>query len=337
MPLDASEFFFNLALGYRSAQVVNAANALGLFEALEGRTVSAEVIASELHCDPRAMRTLLRALAQLELLVEEGACYANTEFASRHLVPGAPAYVGHNLKYQSFVGEGWSQLERIVRTGRPWRELRELLESADQPFTDAYIRGMVPIGARAAVALAEALGPDPIHSMADVGGGPGTYALALLDRHPELTATLLDLPCPLAVAREVTSTHSHRDRLCFLPGDYLQVDYGSDHDLVLLSHVTHDEPPESVATLLRKAHTALRPGGRVAIHDWVHGDDAAHPLWSAFFAVHVMTYTGGGRVYTLSQYEALLREAGFVDAKSVQILAGVVPNPTCLLVAKKPV
>ena len=37
----------------------------------------------------------------------------------------------------------------------------------------------------------------------DVGGGPGTYSIALVQQTPGLTSTVLDLPGVLEVTREI--------------------------------------------------------------------------------------------------------------------------------------
>src|SRR5207253_1843708 len=95
---------------------------------------------------------------------------------------------------------------------------------------------------------------------------------------------------------------------------------GSAFDLVLLSHVTHDEPDDVNRALVEKAHAALRPGGRVAVHDFVVEEDGCGPPWAALFSLNVLTYTRGGRVYSVAEYLRLLAAAGFVRPEVHPIL-----------------
>ena len=74
---------------------------------------------------------------------------------------------------------------------------------------------------------------------------------------PDLHATLLDLPDTLEVARELCRDDPAASRLHLRAANYLEDAYGEGLDLVLLSHVTHDESPQAVRSMLQRAHDAL--------------------------------------------------------------------------------
>ena len=85
----------------------------------------------------------------------------------------------------------------------------------------------------------------------DVGAGPGSYARALLARHPGLKAVLFDLPAAVAVARGFFREPSLKRRVTFRPGDYRRDSLGrGDFDIVLISHVTHNEDEEANRALI---------------------------------------------------------------------------------------
>lgn len=107
------------------------------------------------------------------------------------------------------------------------------------------------------------------------------------------------------------------------------------YDLVLLSHVTHDEDAAITRFLVRKAFAALRPGGRLAIHDFVVSEDGCSPPWAALFALSVMVYTEGGRAYSLNEYRDALESAGFVSVREVVLPEGQGTNPTTLILAER--
>jgi SAM-dependent methyltransferase len=331
---DPGEFFTSLALGYRRAKTLMAANELGLFAALEGRGLGASELADRIDCDPRATQTICDALVVMGLLVERDGLYENGALAAAHLVPGRPGFVGHNLRFQNMLCEAWTELESVVRSGSPRRTLAERISEQGSEFAAEYIRGMQPISRGPARWIAKALEPLDLRTMIDVGCGPGEYALAFVEGTDGRRATLLDLPEALETTRALTRGGNFGSRLTYRAADYRVDEFGEGFDVAMLSHVTHDESPEVVAGMFRRAHRALNPGGYIAIHDWVMGPAAARPEWSALFAVHVLTYTDGGRVYSSEDYSRLLADAGFVDVRSSTVLPESA-NPTTLILARR--
>ena len=67
-------------------------------------------------------------------------------------------------------------------------------------------------------------------------------------------------------------------------------------------------------TLLKKTAAALKPGGRVAILEFVPNDDRVSPPGPAMFALQMLGGTPLGDVYTLAEYTAMLKDAGFATA-----------------------
>lgn len=335
-PRQASEFFGRTLAGYRWAKALMVGNKLGVFEHLEGEAKTPAQVAGILGVDQHSLTLLLRALAALGVLEVEGDRFVNASIASAYLVPGKPTYAGDNLRFQDMLWENWSRLEQVVRTGRPHKALPELLDDADPTFTRNYIRGMHYFSHHQAKAVAEILMEQPVEHLLDVGGGPAAYACAHLERGAR-NATVLDLEGTLEVARELTRDHPARDRLALVHGNYLEVSYGSGFDLVLMSHVTHDEGRAAVTDMFTRAFAALLPGGRIAIHDWVVDDETkTQPALNAAFSLNVLVYTNGGQVYSRSDYREMLEASGFVDVTSRFVLEDVVDNPTCLVVARKP-
>lgn len=334
-PAQGHHFFSNLIAGYRSAKTVFVATRLGIFPALADKALTAAELAGALKCDPRTMAVLMEALLALGLVTREAGRFSNSSVAVAHLLPGAPAYIGNNLKFIDLLWDCWSELETVVRTGKPVKSLPELLHAEDPSFTREYIRGMSNFSQGAAREVAQVLSQRPVRRVLDVGAGPGAFTRALLERNPDATGTLLDLPPTLEVARELLAPSAERPRIELRPGNYLTDSYGSGFDLVLLSHVTHDESPAGNARMLAQAYAALEPGGRVAIHDFVL-DEQGSSVFNALFSVNMLVYTEGGQTYTQREYEGFLKDAGFTPTGAVPILEGRSPNPTVLIIGEKP-
>lgn len=304
-----------LVTSYREAKVLFTAASMDLFSATSGKHAGAARIASAKGLDPRAATIFLNALVSMGFLKKSAAGYRNSKLAEEFLVPGSRNYVGNNLQYQDIIWNAWSELAGVIKTGEPPEDLTSLLMNRPG-FVEGYIRGMDNIAAGPAAEIVRLAGKKPLGEMLDVGGGPGTYTAAFLKANPGMRGTILDLPATLKVTRKILKANPLRGRVRLKPGDYHTADYGCGrHDLVLLSHITHDEGPEEVLNMLRKSHTALKPGGRVVIHDFMLDQDLTAPKFAAMFSVHMLVYTNKGKVYSESEYTGMLKAAGFRNFK----------------------
>ena len=82
---------------------------------------------------------------------------------------------------------------------------------------------------------------------------------------------------------------------------------------------------------LKKVRAALAPQGRVIIVEFVPDEGKVTPPIPALFALSMLANTTAGDVYTASEHEAMLKEAGFGDCE-IQQLA---PTPHTAVVAFK--
>ena len=321
-----------LALAYRGSRALHAAMREDLFTRID-RGADTPARLGRLGYDPRAVGILLNALCALGLLRKRGERFANTPFARRVLVSGGPAYKGNNIKYQDRMWDAWSELGSVLRTGRPRRKLSQWLQKS--AFTDDYIQGMADISRAPAAELARTLDLTGVRRVLDVGCGPGVYAAALAGGRAPIEAVLFDLPGTLKIARGRLGTHPRKERFRFRAGDYREDELGREEfDLVLISHVTHNEDEKTNQSLARKAFRALRPGGRLVVHDFMLDEDRAGPEFSAFFALHMLVFTGTGNVYTVSDYAGWMRRAGLTPRGGIPLAAGSL-NPSLALIGRK--
>ncbi|MBI5881773.1 MAG: methyltransferase domain-containing protein [Elusimicrobia bacterium] len=319
----------------RAARVLTTACGLGVFDALARGPLPAVAVAERLGTDARAPGILLDALAGLGFARKRGGRYANSRVSGSFLRSGSPGGVLSNLRYQELLAPAWARLPEIVRTGVPPRSLRRLL-AQDPEFSRDYILGMAEIARRPARELAGSLPLSGARDALDVGGGPGAFARALAEQQPGLRVTLLDLPPVLKLARRLLSGCASRRRIELKAGDYHKTPFGHEaFDLVLMSHITHDEGEAGNRRLVTRAFDALRPGGRLVIHDFMLSRDRTRPLYGALFSVHMLVYTRQGRAYGLDEYRRWMREAGFGSIRSFPVCAGLA-NATRAVVGSRP-
>ena len=147
----------------------------------------------------------------------------------------------------------------------------------------------------------------------DVGGSRGTKSLAILKRHPKLSALVVDRPQVIAEAEHYYSTQatSGIERLRFQAGDALSTipSAQSEKDIYLLSAVLHGFDNETCITILRNVANACgQTGARIALLEMVLPEVGADIAAASF---DMQMFMGSrGRERTLSEWTALFDHAG---------------------------
>jgi hypothetical protein len=147
----------------------------------------------------------------------------------------------------------------------------------------------------------------------DVGGSRGTKALAILKRHPQLTALVVDRPQVVAEARQhwAAQPTDGTERLRFEAGDAREAlpPAQNARDIYLLSAVLHGFDDECCVAILRNLARAIgESGAKIALMEMVlpeQGADAA----GASFDMQMFMGTRG-RERTLAQWQALFGHGG---------------------------
>lgn len=322
-----------LILHYRSAKALFVATELDLFRCVEETDGRLESIARRAKVAVRQLEILMDALVSLEFLRKNRRGYRNTPYTRGRLLPGRPRSIASNLRYQELLSEAYSGMAETIRRGRPRLGLKDLL--ARRPaFVRDYIQGMSDIAQRPAAELAQALDLNGVQRMLDVGGGPGTFTLACLRKNPRIEATILDLPETLAHTKRFVAASPWKRQIKLKEGNYHVADFGQGLDLILMSHITHDEGPEQNLAMIRKAHRALRNGGILVVHDFMLNSDKTQPIFGALFSVHLLSYTNCGRTYSERDYKVWVQKAHFKTYRTISICEGM-PTTTMVLISKK--
>lgn len=300
---DEAVAFRQLWSGYWSSRVVMTANNLRVFDALTEPKESA-AIGEELGISPRGTEILLDALTGLGLLKKHSGKYHNSGMAGHFLVSGSPWYQGDILRHADALWKNWSELDSIVINGKPVQSARD---------HGAFIRGMHNIAVLKAERVIDLIHLKGMKKALDLGGGPGTYAMEMARRG--VTAVLFDVPDTLEIARSLVK-EMEVEGVEFMAGDFMVDDIGSEYDLILISQVLHSYAPSENLTIMKKAHNALNPGGKVVVQDFLIDASRTTPAQAALFSVNMLVNTDNGRCYTFNEIRDWLKQAGFHGMKA---------------------
>lgn len=107
----------------------------------------------------------------------------------------------------------------------------------------------------------------PYRRMLDVGGNSGELALRICRRHPDLRATILDLPLVCEIGAEHLLTEPEQERIAFLPLDLRRDPIPTGFDVIIFKSMLHDWPEAEARQFIEKAARALNPGGVLLIFE----------------------------------------------------------------------
>ena len=303
IPVRTLDDLMEAAHGYQRSMALFAALKLGVFAALARGRADAATVARRVGADPRRLAVLLDALTAMGLLRKAGARYRNAGVASSFLTDG-PRSKASILLHHRDCWRDWSRLEETVRAGREGRPL-----GGDEQ--ENFIRGMEDNARERAAMVAATFRLRPGERLLDLGGGPGTYAVAWARRYPDAVVTLFDTRETIRITRRILGEKGASRAVRLIGGDFLADAIGGPYDLIWISQILHAYPEKDCRALLQKARRALAPGGRVAVQEFLIGEGGASPPGPAFFSVHMVAVTEGGRAYSAREVAGMLRAAGF--------------------------
>lgn len=313
---------------YWQSCALQAAVKLDLFAAIGDSPRTAQQVANEAGLKPRAAAMLLNAMAALGLIRKDEEKYANTRVSIELLCPASPKYIGHMIMHHHHLVESWGRLDEAVRSGQP---VRKRTSENDDTRRESFLMGMFNIASATAPMVVPHIDLSTKTHLLDLGGGPGTWAIHFCQNHPQLKATVWDLPTTRPFAEKTIARFELTDRIQFSAGDYSTDDLGSGYDVAWLSHILHAESPWSCRQLLDKTASALAPGGWLLIHEFILNDNMDGPLFPALFSLNMLLGTNGGQSYAQSELAEMLISAG---ATKVQRIAMQLPNDSGVMMGQ---
>jgi len=307
----------NLIDAFRHSKTMFAATALGIFDRLHEKPATAAELAEAVSADSGATERLLDACAALRLVRKEDGIFHNEPVASAYLISASPQSMrGYILYSDRVLYPVWGNLADGIREGSPrWKQtfgleggIFDAFFRSDEAMHE-FLRGMHGFGTLSSPRVVEAFDLSSFRMLVDLGGATGHLAIAACTCYPELRATVFDLPRVAEVARAHAARSAVNERIGIVEGDFFR-DPLPDADLYAVGRIFHDWDDETVVTLARKIHATLPENGALLVADKLLNEDGVGPLPANMQSLNMLVVTEG-KERSLSQFERLLREAGF--------------------------
>ncbi|GJF27406.1 O-methyltransferase [Kitasatospora sp. NE20-6] len=304
-----------LVFGAACAAAIRAAASIGVADALGESPASVRDLASAVGVEPKPLRRLLRALTSYGIFTEaDDDRFAHTDM-SRMLREDAPNSLRHIALWctEPWTWQVWPRLDEAVRTGRNifpelyGKEFFEYLHDDAGESAKVFDKAMSSSSRQSAADLVAFLDLTGVSSVVDIGGGQGLALAGLLEKHPGLHGTLLDLPQVVADADpRLRPGGSLAGRARLVPGD-CRVSIPVEADLYLIKNILEWDD-ESTRRTLANIVASARPGARVVVVENLVDDSPSMRFTTAMDLLLLLNV--GGAKHSRESMLGLMSEAG---------------------------
>jgi len=315
-----------IAMGFMAAKHLFVANEIGLFESLAAGRSSIAELAKKTAISPRTLGIVANAMVSLGLVERQGDRYSNSDVAATFLAGRPGPDLRPMVRFWNRISyPSWQKLEEAVRRGERQAQFGGFTKEEQQIFS----AGVESFSAPVAAALSTSYDFSSHRRVLDVGGGTGSFLVAVLRRQSALRGTLFELPGACAVALQRLAREPEGTRIEVVEGDIFKDPLPEGHDVLIVANTVHVLSAAHNVELLRKMRAGVSPGARLLLADlWTdstHTQPAAAPLMSGEFLV----LSGEGQAYSEWEADGWLGKTGWRKLEH-KALAG----PTSLIIAQ---
>jgi hypothetical protein len=301
------EPILRLASGFMAAKHLFAATELGLFEALADSPTTIDGLAARTGLTRRAARISADAMVALGLLEREGDTYRNGQVAAAFLTGRGPADLRPFLRFWDKISyPAWSELAEALAKG-PAKEIFAL----DNELQEVASAGIEAILAGPAAALPKTFDFSRHRRLLDVGGGTGSWSIAVAQAYPHLEATVFELSTTADIARNRIATAGLTPRISAVVGDAMAGALPPGYDVFLLANLIHYYSPDENRALLRRVRSAAEPGSSLLLADFWTDPTHTKPVQAALMAGEFAVHLRNGDVYSVDELRGWLDETGW--------------------------
>ena len=329
-----SERLQQIGFAYAPPLIISAAVSNKVFDALENGAKTVEQVSKQTGASVRGLRAIMDALVGLELLKKDRQSrYSLMPESEAFLISNKPgAVAGFFGSILPQLISRWLRLSDVVRDGRPVTAVNQETEGTE--FFGQLVENIIPMSYPGAQKLGDHLKIAKAKGevrVLDLAAGSGIWGIALAQKSPHVCVTAIDWAGMIPTTKRITGKFGVRDRFDFVDGDLLQADFGNGYDIATLGHILHSEGEQRSRDLLKRTFGALKPGGTIAIGEWLVNDRRTEPTHALMFAVQMLVNTEKGDTFSFNEIKNWLEDAGFKKVRKLEA-----PGPSPLILANKP-
>jgi len=329
--MPSADIVFDTLFGYQRSGALKTAIELEVFTVIDNGAKTAAAIAAKCGASERGIRILCDFLTTIGLLTKSDGTYGLSPESAAFLSKQSRAYLGTTMGFLLLpeLKLNMDSLTDAVRRGGVAPSADNTV-SDENPIWIEFARSMGPMIMPSAHVIADLVAGTRDLKVLDIAAGHGFFGITIAQRNPRAEIVAVDWPSVLAVATEHARAGGVEDRHRTLPGDAFKVEFPGGFDVALITNFLHHFDPATCTSFLKKVHAALKPGGRVALLEFVPNPDRVSPPVPARFSLSMLTGTSGGDAYTLAELTQQLEGAGFHG-----VSAHALPTPQLVLLAEK--
>jgi len=287
---------------------------LGIYTAIESGATTVAELAAACGASEKGTRVLCDYLCVHGYLSKAEGRYANTADTAVFLVKSSPAYMGSIVEFLASPELMASHADITTKVRDGGCRNRPLTDHAEEQVWERFASSMRPVVGHSAQAVAELLGEgEQPWKVLDVSSSHGLFGISVAARHKNAQIYANDWPEVVVYSKASADRAGMGDRYHTIPGSAFEVDFGTEFDVVLVPNFLHHFSAEANTDFLAKCRSALKPGGRVVVVEFVVEEDRLSPGWANTFAMQMLGATPEGDCYTQSELTAMLTGAGFQD------------------------
>lgn len=298
------------AAGYRKSHILLTAITFDVFTIVEKVAKPNTAKLSEaLGINERGVEKLLGGLVALDLMSFDGTYYRNRQTARTYLVRSSPYYLGDGIRTLFDIGQDtWGSLTKTIKLGSPIAVQRT--DAVEAEFWPKLTQAIRPFNIPVAESTARLLlwKKDKIKKVLDLGGGSGVFGNAFLRNFPDAKVIQVDWPDVNAEARKYNADGVKEGRFKTIDGDLFETPWEQEgeFDVVILSHIIHQEDMARVKTLIRRIGNVIGEDGEVIINEFAVNEKKNYPPYSLIFGLSMVLQNSGGGVYSYSDFNEML-------------------------------
>lgn len=300
--------------GYRRSAILASSIQLGIFDMVAKENHTVEELTRAIKSPIRSTRIILDALVAMEYLEKIDGKYYLTSISSNYLVRGKPKFLNAVAEFMVHptMWEAMGQLSKAIKKGTT--TLSQDAETPKHYYWKDFAQNTFWNSKPTANAIGDLINIEKLKgaiNVLDIACGSGIYGMTLANRNVQVQLVCADWPEVLTITKQNARESNLDKRVDYIPGDIFKTNLRNSFDIAIASFIFHNFDHDKCFTLAKRIFKVLKPSGFLILHEYIPDEKRSERYDPLLFAVLMLALTKGGDTYTFSQYQTILRKAGF--------------------------